>query len=94
MPFTHCLSFLHTKPGKETGNLRININILAATDRSKKELFAKKVVSEFDLRTAENSWLTAKAQLAQAKAQEVSARNDLSYTEVKSRHTYPNYQKP
>ena len=51
---------------------------------SKKELFAKKVVSEFDLRTAENSWLTAKAQLAQAKAQEVSARNDLSYTEVKS----------
>ena len=51
---------------------------------SKKELFAKKVVSEFDLRTAENSWLTAKAQLAQAKAQEVSARDDLSYTEVKS----------
>ena len=51
---------------------------------SKKELFAKKVVSEFDLRTAENSWLTAKAQLAQAKAQEVSARNNLSYTEVKS----------
>ena len=27
---------------------------------SKKELFAKKVVSEFDLKTAENSWLTAK----------------------------------
>ena len=51
---------------------------------SKKELFAKKVVSEFDLRTAENSWLTARAQLAQAKAQEVSARNNLSYTEVKS----------
>ena len=51
---------------------------------SKKELFAKKVVSEFDLKTAENSWLTAKAQLAQAKAQEVSARNNLSYTEVKS----------
>ena len=51
---------------------------------SKKELFAKKVVSEFDLKTAENSWLTAKAQLAQAKAQEVSAHNNLSYTEVKS----------
>ena len=56
---------------------------------SKKELFAKKVVSEFDLRTAENSWLTAKAQLAQAKAQEVSARNDLSYTEVKSLQKEP-----
>lgn len=51
---------------------------------SKKELFANNVVSEFDLKTAENSWLTAKAQLAQATAQEVSARNNLSYTEVKS----------
>lgn len=51
---------------------------------SKKELFAGKVVSAFDLKTAENAWLTAKAQLAQAKAQEVNARNNLSYTEVKS----------
>lgn len=51
---------------------------------SKKELHAKKVVSAFDLKTAENAWLTAKAQLAQAKAQEVNARNNLSYTEVKS----------
>lgn len=51
---------------------------------SKKELFAKNVVSEFDLRTAENSLLTAKAQLAQAKAQEVNARNSLSYTVVKA----------
>lgn len=51
---------------------------------SKKELYARKVVSEFDLKTAENSWLTAKAQLAQAQAQEVNARNNLSYTEVKS----------
>lgn len=51
---------------------------------SKKELFAAKVVSEFDLKTAENNWLTAKAQLAQARAQELSARNNYSYTEVKS----------
>ena len=57
------------------------------TYNSKKELFAKKVVSEFDLKTAENSYLTAKAGLAQAKAQEVSARNNLSYTEVKSPST-------
>ena len=34
--------------------------------------------------TAKNSLLAAKAQLAQAKAQEVSARNNLSYTVVKS----------
>ncbi len=51
---------------------------------SNKELFEQKVVSEFTLRTAENNYLTAKAQLAQAEAQEVSARNNLSYTEVKS----------
>lgn len=51
---------------------------------SRKELYAKKVVSAYDLQTAENSWLSAKAQLAQMKAQEVNARNNLSYTEVKS----------
>lgn len=60
----------------------------AATARQtyvgKRELFEKKVVSEFELNTAHNAMLTAEAQLAQAKAQEVSARNDLSYTVVTS----------
>lgn len=51
---------------------------------SKKELFAKNVVSEFDLRLSENQLLTAKASLAQAEAQEVNARNSLSYTVVKA----------
>lgn len=51
---------------------------------SKKELFAKNVVSQFDLSTAENSLLTAKAQLAQAEAQRVNAANNLSYTIVKA----------
>ena len=54
------------------------------TYNSNKELCAQKVVSEFSLRTAENTYLTAKAQLTQAEAQEVNARNNLSYTEVKS----------
>ena len=54
------------------------------TYNSNKELYANKVVSEFTLKTSENQYLTAKAQLAQAEAQEVNARNDLSYTEVKS----------
>ena len=54
------------------------------TYKSNKELYAQKVVSEFSLKTAENSYLTAKAQLSQAEAQEISARNNLSYTEVKS----------
>lgn len=51
---------------------------------SKKELFAKNVVSKFDLATAENSLLTAKAHLAQAEAQRVNAANSLSYTVVKA----------
>ena len=51
---------------------------------SQRELYTQKVVSEFSLKTAENNFLTAKAQLAQAEAQEVNARNNLSYTEVKS----------
>lgn len=42
------------------------------------------MVSQYNLKTAENNYLTAKAQLSQAQAQEVSARNNLSYTEVKS----------
>lgn len=51
---------------------------------SKKELYAKNVVSKFDLATAENSLLTAKAHLAQAEAQRVNAANSLSYTVVKA----------
>ena len=51
---------------------------------SKKELFAKNVVSQYDLSTAENTLLTAKAQLAQAEAQRVNAANNLSYTVVKA----------
>lgn len=54
------------------------------TYNSQKELRNQKVVSEFSLQTAQNNYLTAKAQLAQAEAQEVNARNNLSYTEVKS----------
>ena len=54
------------------------------TYESAKELHAQKVVSDFNLKTSRNSYLTAKAKLAQAHAQEVDARNNLSYTEVKS----------
>ncbi len=51
---------------------------------SKKVLREKNVVSDFDLMTAENTLLTAKAGQAQANAQLVNAQNSLSYTEVKS----------
>ena len=54
------------------------------TAESKEELCKEKVVSDFDLQTARNSLLEAEAALAQAQAEEVNARNNLSYTEVKS----------
>ena len=56
----------------------------ALTARSKEELYREEVVSEFDLMTARNAEAEAEAALAQARAQETNARNDLSYTEVKS----------
>lgn len=51
---------------------------------SRKKLFDENVVSEFDMQTAHNSLLTAKAQVAQCEAQVVNAKNNLSYTVVKS----------
>lgn len=51
---------------------------------SKRELFNENVVSEFELKTAQNSLLEAKAALAQARAEEVNARNSFSYTVIKS----------
>lgn len=54
------------------------------TAESKAVLYKEKVVSEFDLQTARNQLAEAEAILAQAKAQETNARNNLSYTEVKS----------
>ena len=42
------------------------------------------VVSDVSVETMRNALLEAEAALAQAKAQEVNARNNLSYTEVKS----------
>lgn len=51
---------------------------------SKKTLRKENVISDFDLQTTYNTLLTAKAQVAQAEAQVVNARNSLSYTVVKS----------
>lgn len=61
-----------------------NVATAKMTTHSKEELFRENVISDFDLQTARNSLLEAEAALAQAKAEEVNARNSLSYTEVKS----------
>lgn len=54
------------------------------TLESKRELFARNVISQYDLSMAENQLLTAEAALAQAEAQRVNAANSLSYTLVKA----------
>lgn len=50
----------------------------------KQSLFDDKVISDFELRTAQNAEKSAEAALMQAKAELLDAENNLSYTEVKS----------
>ena len=52
--------------------------------QSNQDLYEQDVVSEFDLMTAKNNLTEAEARLALCKAEEVSAGNNLSYTEVRS----------
>lgn len=54
------------------------------TADSKKVLFDQNVVSTYDLQMAQNSLLVQQAALSQAAAQQTNARNNLSYTVVKS----------
>ena len=54
------------------------------TYKSTQRLFDQKVVSDFDLQTAKNNLMSAKASVAQMEAQVVNASNNLSYTVVKS----------
>lgn len=54
------------------------------TVESKQQLFYENVISEYDLQTAQNNLLEARAILTQAMANEMNARNSLSYTVVKS----------
>ncbi|MCM1313232.1 MAG: efflux RND transporter periplasmic adaptor subunit [Bacteroides sp.] len=54
------------------------------TAESTKTLRENNVVSDFDLSMVLNELAAAEAALAQAKSQEMTARNNLSYTEVKS----------
>ncbi len=50
----------------------------------KMSLYEDKVISDFELRTAQNEYKSAQAALLQAQAELTDAQNNLSYTEVKS----------
>lgn len=63
---------------------KVALNTAKITYDSKKKLRAKNVISDFDLQTAENNKLSAEASLDQMKAMEISAQQNLSYTEIRS----------
>jgi len=54
------------------------------TAESNQMLYDKNVISTYDLQTSKNTLESAKATYSQAQAQVTSARNDLSYTIVRS----------
>lgn len=54
------------------------------TAESKAELFSRNIISSLEKETAENSRLSCEASLALSQSQVVNARNNLSYTQVKS----------
>lgn len=61
-----------------------NVSTAQLNYESKKNLFDKNIVSNFDLQTATNALKTANAQLELAKSQVKTAENNLSYTVIKS----------
>lgn len=63
---------------------RASVQTAELTARNKEQLHAKNIISEYDLQTAKNDLASKQALLAQAEAQLVNARNNLSYTEVTS----------
>lgn len=65
-------------------NAKANVATAKLTADSKQELYNQNVISDFELQTAQNTLRSQQAALAQAQAEEINARNNLSYTEVKS----------
>ena len=54
------------------------------TYKNKKELYKQNIIGDYDLQTAQNNLVQAKAQLAQAKASVVAARQNLAFCSITS----------
>ena len=63
---------------------RANVNTLTLTEQTKKVLFDKLIISEYEYQTAVNQLASAKAGLAQAQASLISANQNLSFCTIKS----------
>ncbi|MGQ1947472.1 efflux RND transporter periplasmic adaptor subunit [Geofilum sp. OHC36d9] len=59
-----------------------NVKTAALTERNRKDLAAKNVISQYDYQLAQNELKRSEAILTQVEAQLVSAQKNLSYTEV------------
>ena len=66
------------------GVCKANVENAKLTLTSKKTLREKEIISDFELNTAAIALQMAEAQLEQAKAQELAAENNLSYSVIKS----------
>ena len=60
------------------------VNTAKLTYENSQQLFDNRVIGEYEMQTAENSYNSAKAQLAQAQAMLASAKENLSFCYVKS----------
>ena len=65
-----------------TAAAKSRVETAALTYKSKQALYKENIISEYELTTAHNELLEARAGQAQAEAEEESARNNLSYTEI------------
>ena len=63
---------------------KANVNTLTLTEQNKKMLHEKQIISDFEYQSAINQLMSAKASLAQAEAQLVSANQNLSFCTVTS----------
>lgn len=63
---------------------KAQVNTATLTAEGRKVLRRENIISEYDLQTAINELDAARATLAQAQAEELNARNNLSYTVLRS----------
>ncbi len=61
-----------------------SLNTAKLTYENSKKLYASKVIGSYELQSAQNSYESAEAQLAEAQASLMSAKENLSYCYVKS----------
>lgn len=63
---------------------KANVSTLTLTEKNKKALFEKKIISDFEYQTAVNQLASAQASLAQSEASLISATQNLSFCTVTS----------